>query len=394
MAMLQSSPRCPSPKPEAPRQRDAAGLRRRRAAEASRTTSPAPTARAHPVTQSVGKPSPLPPAPPVLRPRTTPRGAANAAVTMTLRRWHIDPLRYRSRMILPASGLRTGARRRIARRGCSRVGAEPGLELRDGFRQIGVQRDRVVQPGDREHAVRGRGLRYDHTEARGVRPLLGEVEQRGDAARVDVAHLREIHDQPLRRVGRVAQRCSKLARIREVDLPPDADNAGAVSPREREGGKVVHRNAAASFGAQAGEGKSIAPSSRKPAFTCVPPIGTEYYRSAQPVGGRRRAESRVRCCIWCNTCRYTASMPTNHRRIPVTNDPELAEALARVASHFPGAPAARVVHDLAVKGAEALAREREGSEQALERLVELSTLRGDALDWDMLERVDELAWGE
>jgi len=47
-----------------------------------------------------------------------------------------------------------------------------------------------------------------------------------------------------------------------------------------------------------------------------------------------------------------------------------------------------------VKGAEALAREREGSEQALERLVELSTLRGDALDWDMLERVDELAWGE
>ena len=87
-------------------------------------------------------------------------------------------------------------------------------------------------------------------------------------------------------------------------------------------------------------------------------------------------------------------MPTNHRRIPVTNDPELAEALARVASHFPGAPAARVVHDLAVKGAEAIAREREGSEQALERLVDLSTLRGDALDWDMLERVDELAWGE
>lgn len=85
-------------------------------------------------------------------------------------------------------------------------------------------------------------------------------------------------------------------------------------------------------------------------------------------------------------------MPTKHARIPVTNDPELEEALARVEPYFAGMQRARVVHDLAVKGAEAVAREQQEREEALERLVAFSTERRDLVDWDVLERVDELAW--
>ena len=86
-------------------------------------------------------------------------------------------------------------------------------------------------------------------------------------------------------------------------------------------------------------------------------------------------------------------LPTKHQRIPVTNDPELAEAIARVERYFPGVRTARVVHDLAVKGAETVARERADHEAAIERLVGFSTGRRDLIDWDVLERIDELAWG-
>ena len=88
------------------------------------------------------------------------------------------------------------------------------------------------------------------------------------------------------------------------------------------------------------------------------------------------------------------AMPTRHQRIPVTNDPELADALRRVSRYYSGAPVARVLRDLALKGAEAVEREEHQQEAALERLVALSTERGAAIDWDVLERVDELAWGE
>ena len=87
-------------------------------------------------------------------------------------------------------------------------------------------------------------------------------------------------------------------------------------------------------------------------------------------------------------------MPTRHQRIPVTNDPELADALRRVSRYYADAPAARVVRDLALKGAEALEREEQEQTEAFERLVALSTGRGAAIDWDALERVDKLAWGE
>ena len=78
----------------------------------------------------------------------------------------------------------------------------------------------------------------------------------------------------------------------------------------------------------------------------------------------------------------------------MTNDPELADALSKAAPFFTGAPTARVVHDLAVKGAEALAREHAEEDEAIENLIVLSTMRSDALDWDLLERIDEVAWGQ
>jgi len=85
-------------------------------------------------------------------------------------------------------------------------------------------------------------------------------------------------------------------------------------------------------------------------------------------------------------------MPTKHQRIPVTKDAELAEALAQVESQFRGRPTASVVHDLAVKGAEAFAREDVERREALERLIELFSGSADGIDLDVLERVEELAW--
>lgn len=87
-------------------------------------------------------------------------------------------------------------------------------------------------------------------------------------------------------------------------------------------------------------------------------------------------------------------MPTRHRRIPVTNDPELAEALARVEHHFAGAPAAKIVRDLALRGARDLERERSRREEAIERLVELASRRTDLIDWKVLESIDETGWGD
>ncbi len=87
-------------------------------------------------------------------------------------------------------------------------------------------------------------------------------------------------------------------------------------------------------------------------------------------------------------------MPTPWKRIPVTQDPELTEALAEVAPYYPELAPARLVHDLAVKGAKAVVRERAIAGDAIEALVSFSTERRDLIDWDVLEQIDELAWGE
>jgi hypothetical protein len=87
-------------------------------------------------------------------------------------------------------------------------------------------------------------------------------------------------------------------------------------------------------------------------------------------------------------------LPTKHPRIAVTNDPELADALASVAPYFAGEKTATIVHDLAIRGAEAVGQERRDQDESIERLVAASTGRDDSLDWEVLERIDEWAWGD
>lgn len=76
-------------------------------------------------------------------------------------------------------------------------------------------------------------------------------------------------------------------------------------------------------------------------------------------------------------------MPTKHRRIAVTEDEELADALARARSAFaPGTPLAAMVHDLAVRGAEHVV-DVEQRRAVLRRVAEWSTRPG-GIDRDAL----------
>jgi hypothetical protein len=87
-------------------------------------------------------------------------------------------------------------------------------------------------------------------------------------------------------------------------------------------------------------------------------------------------------------------MPTRFTRIPITKDLALAEALDRVAPLVePGQPAATLVHDLAIRGAEALLAERGRCADAIERLIERSTSAAPGFDVDVAREIDERAWG-
>lgn len=87
-------------------------------------------------------------------------------------------------------------------------------------------------------------------------------------------------------------------------------------------------------------------------------------------------------------------MPTRFVRIPVTKDPALAEALNRVAPLVePAQPAASLVHDLAIRGAEAMLADRRHDADGIERLIERSTSSDPGFDVDVARRIDELAWG-
>ncbi len=86
-------------------------------------------------------------------------------------------------------------------------------------------------------------------------------------------------------------------------------------------------------------------------------------------------------------------MPTHFARIPITKDAALAEALDRVAPLVePEKPAATLVHDLAIRGAEALIAEHGANAEAVERLIERSTSADPGFDVDVAQRIDEFAW--
>jgi len=87
-------------------------------------------------------------------------------------------------------------------------------------------------------------------------------------------------------------------------------------------------------------------------------------------------------------------MPTRFARIPVTKDSALAEALDRVAPLLePDRPTASLVHDLAIRGAEAMLAEHQHDTEGIERLIEHSTSTDPGFDVDVAGRIDELAWG-
>jgi hypothetical protein len=87
-------------------------------------------------------------------------------------------------------------------------------------------------------------------------------------------------------------------------------------------------------------------------------------------------------------------MPTRFARIPVTKDLALAEALDRIAPLVaPDQPAATLVHDLAIRGAEELLAEHGRQVEAIEHMIARSTSTDPGFDVEVAQRIDELAWG-
>ena len=86
-------------------------------------------------------------------------------------------------------------------------------------------------------------------------------------------------------------------------------------------------------------------------------------------------------------------MPTKHRRISVVVDDELEEALYQASKHVDGKKPATLVHDLAIRGAEAIREEARNSPEARQRRREFLARFHELVDLDVLARVDELAWG-
>ena len=71
-------------------------------------------------------------------------------------------------------------------------------------------------------------------------------------------------------------------------------------------------------------------------------------------------------------------VPSGHRRIAITEDPELAEALRRVAPFFDGGqPMSRMVRDLAIQGATRMIEDEERRRRSIEYLIEWSTNMGE-----------------
>jgi hypothetical protein len=84
-------------------------------------------------------------------------------------------------------------------------------------------------------------------------------------------------------------------------------------------------------------------------------------------------------------------MPTKHERIGVVKDESLVEALESVAPFIESdTPAATLVHDLAIRGAQALRVDEERRRERLRELAEWSTSDNPPWDRDVLERIDEL----
>jgi hypothetical protein len=84
-------------------------------------------------------------------------------------------------------------------------------------------------------------------------------------------------------------------------------------------------------------------------------------------------------------------MPSKHRRIAVTADPELGEALARVRAATGTREAdATLLRRLAVEGAEAELRAGKGRRQAAEALFEAMNSGGFDLDLGAIDHLNRV----
>jgi hypothetical protein len=77
-------------------------------------------------------------------------------------------------------------------------------------------------------------------------------------------------------------------------------------------------------------------------------------------------------------------VPSTKPRIQVTLDAELAGALAELGGTQ---PRSRAVHDLALRGAEAVRAERSARSEALEHLDRIATGEDDGYDFAVSERL-------
>jgi hypothetical protein len=86
-------------------------------------------------------------------------------------------------------------------------------------------------------------------------------------------------------------------------------------------------------------------------------------------------------------------MPTKHSRIAVVHDDALQAALERAAPLLaPETRAARLVHELAIRGAEALVADRADRAAGLARIADWTRRGEPPWDPDVLAHIDELAW--
>jgi hypothetical protein len=86
-------------------------------------------------------------------------------------------------------------------------------------------------------------------------------------------------------------------------------------------------------------------------------------------------------------------MATRFVRIPVTKDPSLAEALDRVKLLEGDKPTATLVHDLAIRGADAILQEHRERKELLAWVAQATTAPESPWGEEVLARIDELAWG-
>jgi hypothetical protein len=85
-------------------------------------------------------------------------------------------------------------------------------------------------------------------------------------------------------------------------------------------------------------------------------------------------------------------MASRHPRVQVTRDRALERAIARGRGVLgPGAPSSQVVHALAVRGAEALERDRQTEGRAHDFLVSVAD-GSSGLDLERLRDVRDRAW--